>query len=197
MSFYLIFIVFVIFLIKSHYSLNLFKKFITTSIASTLVLSSIPAVLPSNAIANAADRIDPALVGEFDTSGLIMKDKIKVYALDDPKVKGVTMYFSEFEKPVTEKLSSKNFLEDPTSSSLACVASNNIKMSDDIDKSSTGETIYSESKNLISTKSLNVRRIVDTDAKNIVYVSYSSRLDKKSDKNKARFTSSLCSVHYN
>ena len=36
-------------------------------------------ILNPISIANAADRIDPALVGEFDTSGLIMKDKIKVY----------------------------------------------------------------------------------------------------------------------
>ena len=184
----------IILLIKCHYSWKFtsstFKKFIIATSIAMPILNPI-------SIANAADRIDPALVGEFDTSGLIMKDKIKVYALDDPKIKGITMYFSEFEKPVTEKLSSKNFFEDPTSSSLACVASNNVKIGDDVDKSPSGETIYSESKNLISTKSLNVRRIVDTDAKNIVYVSYSSRLDKKSDKNKARFTSSLCSVHYN
>ena len=45
-------------------------------------------------------------------------------------------------------------------------------------------------------QSVKVRRIVDKESNNIVYVSYSQRLSQ--DKNdKGRFKSSLCAVHMN
>jgi catabolite regulation protein CreA len=45
--------------------------------------------------------------------GLIFKDQIKVNAFEDPKVKGVQLYITDFERPVTERLQ-KNFFSDPT-----------------------------------------------------------------------------------
>lgn len=44
-------------------------------------------------------------------------------------------------------------------------------------------------------KSIVVRRLYDKEANNVVYVSYSSKLDAASDGNKSRFKSSLCAVH--
>ena len=39
-----------------------------------------------------------------------------------------------------------------------------------------------------------VKRIVDKEANALVYVSYSTRINKDDDSNKARFASSLCTV---
>lgn len=44
-------------------------------------------------------------------------------------------------------------------------------------------------------KSIVVRRLYDKEANNVVYVSYSSKLDTGSDANKSRFKSSLCALH--
>lgn len=44
-------------------------------------------------------------------------------------------------------------------------------------------------------KSIVVRRLYDKEANNVVYVSYSSKLDTGSDGNKSRFKSSLCALH--
>lgn len=44
-------------------------------------------------------------------------------------------------------------------------------------------------------KSIVVRRLYDKEANNVVYVSFSSKLDTNSDGNKSRFKSSLCAIH--
>ena len=41
---------------------------------------------------------------------------------------------------------------------------------------------------------MRVKRIVDKEANALVYVSYSTRINKDDDSNKARFASSLCTV---
>ena len=43
-------------------------------------------------------------------------------------------------------------------------------------------------------RSLNVRRLYDKESNTIVYVSYSTRLDKNDDENKSRFKTSMCAV---
>jgi CreA protein len=58
-------------------------------------------------------------------------------AFADPKVEGVTIYLADFERPINEKLS-KDFFDDPSSTSLACARSNNINVGD-ISKSPQGE----------------------------------------------------------
>ena len=46
----------------------------------------------------------------------------------------------------------------------------------------------------LTTQSVKVRRIVDKESGNIVYVSYSQRLSQDAN-DKGRFKSSLCAVH--
>ena len=40
-------------------------------------------------------------IGQISGSGLVFKDTLVVEAFDDPKVKGVTLYVSNFERPLT------------------------------------------------------------------------------------------------
>ena len=64
------------------------------ALAATLIATPFPA--------HAGD--DKRTVGEIQGSGLVFKDTLKVEAFSDPKVAGVQLYLSDFQRPVTEKL---------------------------------------------------------------------------------------------
>ena len=44
------------------------------------------------------------IIGEIPASGLIFKDIVKVSRFSDPKVSGVELYVSDFQLPMTERL---------------------------------------------------------------------------------------------
>lgn len=137
----------------------------------------------------------PRVVAEIQGSGLVFKDSLRIEGFEDPKVKGVTLYVSNFQRPVTERMNAKTLFSDPSYASLTCVQSSpTVTISDSISKSPQGEEVFEESKSLLF-KSLKVQRIYDAPTQNLVYVSYNTRLNKNDDDNKARFKSSLCSVH--
>lgn len=62
-----------------------------------------------------------------------------------------------------------------------------------INDSEEGEEVFEENRSLFF-KAIRVKRVYDKQSNTVVYASYSTRLDKNSDKNKARFKSSLCAV---
>jgi catabolite regulation protein CreA len=136
---------------------------------------------------------DSKVVGELKGSGLVFKDTLQIERFDDPKVKGVTLFISNFQRPVTEKLN-KGFFNDPSSASVACAKTGKVAIADNINKSTGGEEVFKESRSLLF-KSLKVQRIYDEDTNTMVYVSFSTRLDKGNDDNKSRFASSLCAVN--
>lgn len=43
------------------------------------------------------------VIGKISGSGLVFKDTLTVESFDDPKVKGVTLYVSNFERPLNGK----------------------------------------------------------------------------------------------
>jgi hypothetical protein len=59
----------------------------------------------------------PRIVGQLQGSGLVFKDTLQIESFDDPKVQGVTLYISNFQRPITERLTS-NFLQDPSYASV-------------------------------------------------------------------------------
>ena len=139
--------------------------------------------------ANAADKRQ---IASITASGLVFKDKLIVDAFADPKVEGVTLYVSDFERPVVERVQ-KDFFSDPSQSGLACSRRAAPLKVGNVDTSAEGEDVVSEAKSLLF-KTLRVKRIVDKEANALVYVSYSTRINKDDDSNKARFASSLCTV---
>ena len=143
-----------------------------------------------------AHAFDSRVVGQIAGSGLIMKDTLEVESFPDPKVRGVTLYISNFQKPITERLSAKTFFNDPSSSAVACVKTGKVQLADTINKSPSGEEVFQESKSLLF-KSLRVQRIYDEETQTLVYVSFNTRLDKNEDSNKSRFQNSLCAIHIN
>ena len=130
-------------------------------------------------------------IGDVETTGLFLKDKLKVTAFTDPKVSGVTLFLSDFDRPALEKLG--NVFDDPSSASISCVKSGPISIQG-IDTSKNGEEVFEESKNLIF-KQIRVRRLFDKQSNSLVYVSYNTRFNKGDDTNKSRFKSSMCAVN--
>lgn len=150
-----------------------------------------PAVLttaPQAANAAAEARV----VGQLKGSGLVFKDILQVESIDDPKVKGVTLYISNFQRPLTERLTS-NFLTDPSAAGLTCAKTGKIAIADNIAKGPGGEEVFEESKSLLF-KTLRVQRIYDEEKNTVVYVVFNTRLDKSDDSNRSRFKSNLCAV---
>jgi catabolite regulation protein CreA len=135
---------------------------------------------------------DSRVVGQLSGSGLVFKDTLQIESFDDPKVKGVTLYISNFQRPLTERLTS-SFMTDPSSTSVSCARTGPVVVADNIGKGKGGEEVFEESKSLLF-KTLRVQRILDEDKKTVVYVSYNTRFDKGDDTNKSRFKSSLCAV---
>jgi catabolite regulation protein CreA len=147
--------------------------------------------LPPIEVAHAADG--SRTIGQISGSGLVFKDTLVVEAFDDPKVRGVTLYISNFERPLNERLQ-KDFFNEPSYASVTCVKTGKqIEIADNIDKSKAGEPVFEEKRSLLF-KELRVQRIYDEEKQTIVYVSFNTRLDKNSDTNKSRFKTSISAI---
>ena len=167
-------------------TINSIKKGCMSTVVSSMIFFS------SSSIVNANSKV----VGEIATSGLIFKDTLKIQSFRDPKISNIVLYLSDFERPLTEKLSS-NFFDDPSSSSIACVKIGDVNIADSkIDESSGGEEIFKENKNLFL-KEVKVNRIFDKETNTLIYTSYSTRFDKNNDNNKGRYKSSMCAINCN
>ena len=169
-------------------------------VTSGFTMSSLRGIFaPSYALIATCAALQPALantrtVGSIETSGIVFKDKLTVHAIKDPKLEGITIYISDFDRPVTEKLG--NIFDDPSSSSLTCVQTAPIDPSalGRISSDQGGEEVFKEDKNLFF-KQIRIKRLYDKETNSVVYASFSTRLDKGDDSNKSRFKSSLCAVH--
>jgi CreA protein len=139
-----------------------------------------------------ANAIESKIIGQLQGSGLVFKDTLQIESFDDPKVKGVTLYISTFQKPITERLGT-GFFTDPAYASVGCARTGPVSVADNIVTGAQGEEVFEESRSLLF-KTLRVQRIYDVDKKTVVYVSFNTRLDKGDDTNKSRFKSSLCAV---
>lgn len=78
----------------------------------------LPAILPAQPVMHSAAMLALATtlvatpfpahaartIGEIQGSGLVFKDTLKVEAFSDPKVSGVQLYLSDFQRPAAEKL---------------------------------------------------------------------------------------------
>eukprot|EP00545_Synedropsis_sp_CCMP1620_P009966 CAMPEP_0119008116 /NCGR_PEP_ID=MMETSP1176-20130426/3477_1 /TAXON_ID=265551 /ORGANISM="Synedropsis recta cf, Strain CCMP1620" /LENGTH=197 /DNA_ID=CAMNT_0006960387 /DNA_START=8 /DNA_END=601 /DNA_ORIENTATION=- len=165
------------------------KKAMAGAVAAFSIGSAV--LLPAPPAAMAADS--SRVIGQIAGSGLVFKDTLTVESFDDPKVRGVTLYISNFQRPLTERLS-KDFFSDPSYASVGCAkTANTVVIADNIVKTKMGEEVFEESKSLLF-KTLRVQRIYDEEKNTVVYVSFNTRLDKSEDTNKSRFKSSICAV---
>lgn len=106
-------------------------------------------------------------VGDVSLGVFTTKD-IKIDALQDPIVTGVTCHISSIEANLD--------LSDPSDSSIACRQTGEISadMLAKIDRSASGEVVFKKSKSIFF-KNMKVRRIFDADSQTLMYVSYSTK----------------------
>ena len=110
-------------------------------------------------------------VGEFKND--FVGNEIKVQALTDPKVDGVTCHLTHFDRGFWDRVSKGNWFEDPSNASIACRQTGPITIGDiDFDKS--GEEVFSQRMSLVF-KSLAIRRIYDAENETLIYIVYSRR----------------------
>ena len=77
-------------------------------------------------------------IAEISGSGLVFKDTLVVESFDDPKVQGVSLYVSNFQRPLAERLT-KGFFEDPSSAAVSCAKTGKVRIADNINTSKQGE----------------------------------------------------------
>ena len=110
-------------------------------------------------------------VGEFKND--LIGNEIKLEALKDPKVDGVTCHLSYFDRAVWDRVAKGDWFENPSNSSIACRQTGKIVIGDiDLDKS--GEEVFSQQQSLIF-KQLAVRRIYDAANSTLIYVAYTRK----------------------
>ena len=114
---------------------------------------------------------DAKEVGEFKND--LYGNEIKVEALKDPKVEGVTCHLTYFDRGVWDRAFKGNWFEDPSNSSIACRQTGPIVIGD-IDLDKNGETVFSQRQSLIF-KSIAVRRVYDADNQTLMYIVYSRK----------------------
>ena len=110
-------------------------------------------------------------VGEFKND--FYGNEIKVQALTDPKVEGVTCHLTYFDRGVLDRMAKGNWFEDPSNSSIACRQTGPLRI-DDIDLSKDGEMVFSQRQSLVF-KSIGVRRVFDSDNQTLMYIVYSRK----------------------
>ncbi len=135
-------------IIPEDFTKDLRKKAVATTLGSLLLLSSnLSPVLPGGE-ALAGGSGGSRTVGEIAASGIFFKDKLTVESFDDPKVQGVTLYISNFERPLNERLQ-KDFFSDPSTASVGCAKTGPVAIADNIAIGKQGEEVFEEKKSLL------------------------------------------------
>lgn len=117
-------------------------------------------------------------VGEVGVDWL--GNDIIVEAFTDPEVKGVTCHVAYFDRGLIDRLKNGNWFEDPSNSSISCRQTGPVELGD-IDRSKTGESVFSERRSIIW-KSLKVTRIFDAENNTLIYLTHANQLQDGSAK---------------
>ena len=117
----------------------------------------------------------PAMSEEVGEIGVDwVGNDIKIEAIADPDVEGVTCHIAYFDRGLIDRLSKGNWFEDPSNASIACRQTGPISIGD-IDRSEGGEDVFRTSRSLVF-KSLRVKRIWDEANQTLIYVSHAAEL---------------------
>lgn len=105
---------------------------------------------------------------------------IVIEAFADPDVDGVTCHVAYFERGLVDRLQKGNWFEDPSNASIACRQTGPIQVAE-IDRSDEGENVFSERRSIIW-KSLNVKRILDSENQTLIYIAHAREVQNGSAK---------------
>lgn len=148
-----------------------------------LMIAALVALAPASASAGGEMIGKTALSQGFGFGALVSSINIVVRAFDDPKIKGITCHVSQIEKR------GFTLADDPSASSIACRQTGQIvfkgatkaKPFGNVSTAVEGEQVFGNDKGW--SKSLTVRRFVDTKRKVLVYVVYIEKWGSDSFKN--------------
>ena len=173
------------------------RRAATATAASTLS-AVLLAASPSPPPAFAAFASAPEKVADFAASGILFRDAVEVTALEDPDVKGATIFIADFKRSLTAKLA-KDFFSEPSQASITCAADPNTPLrvvNAGAVRSPGGTELFSERKglSLVANKTLRVRRVFDEKRSTLLYVSYSTRLSDDADTASTRYRTSVCAL---
>lgn len=100
--------------------------------------------------------------------GLFTTKDIKLNTLIDPIVTGVTCHVASIEADLS--------FSDPSDSAISCRQTGEITLAmiANIDKSDSGEIVFTKSKSILF-KTMKIRRIFDAKNQTLMYVSYSTK----------------------
>ncbi|MET3660800.1 CreA protein [Aquamicrobium ahrensii] len=105
---------------------------------------------------------------------------IKIEAVSDPKVEGVTCHLAYFDRGVIDRLQKGNWFEDPSNAAISCQQTGPIRIGD-IDFSRSGEEVFRQSISLIWKKQV-VKRIYDKTNDTLIYLAHSQQVQDGSAK---------------
>ena len=105
---------------------------------------------------------------------------IKIEAIEDPKVKGITCHISYFDRGLIERVRNGEVFSDPSNSSVDCSQTGAIVIGD-IEKDEGGESVFSKRTSLVW-KSLKVTRIYDEEHQTMIYLSHATEVQNGSAK---------------
>jgi CreA protein len=117
-------------------------------------------------------------VGEVGVDWL--GNDIKIDAVRDPKVSGITCHVTYFDRSVIDRLKNGNWFEDPSNNSIACRQTGPITIGD-IELSKEGEEVFRAGLSLIW-KNLLVTRIYDKANDTLIYLAHSRQVTDGSAK---------------
>jgi len=115
-----------------------------------------------------------------DITNDLSGNEIKLKALADPKIEGITCHLTHFDRSLWDRLTKGKWFEDPSNASIACRQTGPLRIGD-IDLDEDGEQVFSQRQSLVF-KSLIVRRIYDKGNNTLVYIAYSRRPQEGSAK---------------
>lgn len=133
-------------------------------------------------------------VASFEASGFLFKDTVEIVSLPDEKVKGVTIYISDFQRSMADRMS-KDFFRQPSNASVTCALTGKLAFVEKEIAGSEGQEVFSERKglNFFQNKTLRVRRIYDPEHQTLLYVAYTTHLAEGQD-DSGRYKTSICAI---
>ena len=105
---------------------------------------------------------------------------IKIEAVHDEKVQGVTCHLSYFERGLIDRFQKGNWFEDPSNSSIACRVTGPVVIGD-IELDADGEEVFKEGISFMW-KKLVVNRIYDKANDTLIYLAHSRQVQDGSAK---------------
>ncbi|WP_288427234.1 CreA family protein [uncultured Agrobacterium sp.] len=105
---------------------------------------------------------------------------IKIEAIADPKVKGITCHITYFDRGVIDRLKNGNWFEDPSNAAISCSQTGPVEVGD-IELSKGGEEVFRQGMSLVW-KKLVVNRIYDKINDTMIYLVHTRELTDGSAK---------------